>query len=85
MLCSGEKTKLLIVCTKDIRESKINSVGKQFRVEVCGRVIEETFDEKVLGIIMSRNMTWNTHLYGNKETGKNCFPTKKPQHYPGLL
>jgi hypothetical protein len=79
MLCSGNKTKLLIVCTKETRESKINSVGKQFRAEVCVKLIEETSDEKLLGIIMGRNMTWNTHLYGNKKTGKNKIQGLVPQ------
>ena len=44
MLCSGDKTKLLIVCTRETRESKLNSVNKHFKVEVCGKTIDETFD-----------------------------------------
>ena len=64
MLCSGDKTKLLIVCNRETRESKINSVNKHFTVEVCGKTIEETCNEKLLGVIMSSNMSWNTHLYG---------------------
>lgn len=42
-------------------------------------MIEETSDEKLLGIIMSRNMTWNTHLYGNKKTGKDKIQGLVPQ------
>ena len=42
-------------------------------------MIEETSDEKLLGVIMSRNMTWNTHLYGNKKTGKDNIQGLVPQ------
>ena len=79
MLCSGEKTKLRIVCNRVTRKSKITSINKQFEIEVCGKVIKETNDEKLLGIIMSSNMSWNTHLYGNKETGKDRIQGVIPQ------
>ena len=42
-------------------------------------LIEETSDEKLLGVIMSRNMTRNTHLYGNKKTGKDTIQGLVPQ------
>ena len=79
MLCSGEKTKLLIVCNRETRENKIDSINKHFAIEVCGKVIKETSNEKLLGVIMSSNMSWNTHLYGNKETGKEKIQGIIPQ------
>ena len=44
MLCSGEKTKLLIVATKEQRNIKLS--GKQFRINVGNITIEETNSEK---------------------------------------
>ena len=79
MLCSGDKTNLLIVCNRETRDSKINSVNKHFTIEVCGETIEETSNEKLLGVIMSSNMSWNTHLYGNNETGKDKIQGLIPQ------
>ena len=69
MLCSGEKTKLLIVCTREQRSAKLQD--KKLCVTVCNKVIEETNNEKLLGIMMSNNLTWNSYLYGNKLTGKD--------------
>ena len=69
MLCSGDKTKLLIPATREQRKIKLQ--GKTLQVKVCNKVIEETSDEKLLGIVMSNNLTWNSYLYGNKLTGKD--------------
>ena len=69
MLCSGDKTKLLIVSTREQRTSKLND--KKISITVCNKVTEESEDEKLLGILMSNNMTWNAYLYGNKMTGKD--------------
>ena len=78
MLCSGDKTKLLIVCTKEIRE-KLKQSNKIFKINVGGKDIEETVDEKLLGIVISNNMSWSTHLYGNKKTGKEKIQGLIPQ------
>ena len=69
MLCSGEKTKLLIVSTREQRAIKLQE--KVFKVTVCDRDIEETSNEKLLLILMSNNLSWNSYLYGNKLTGKD--------------
>ena len=34
-------------------------------------MIEETSDEKLLGVRFSNNFSWNSHLYGNKLQGKD--------------
>ena len=78
MLCSGGKTKLLIVCTKEIRE-KLKAKNKIFKIEVCGKEIVETSDEKLLGVAISNDMTWTTHLYGNKKTGSEKIQGLVPQ------
>ena len=69
MLCSGEKTKLLIVSTREQRVTKIQE--KTISINVCNKVIEESKEEKLLGILMSNIMTWTSYLYGNKLTGKD--------------
>ena len=63
MLCSGEKTKLLIISTKELRRSKLE--GKIFRIRVGNELVEETKSEKLLGINLNNDLTWSTHLYGN--------------------
>ena len=37
---------------------------------MCDKVIKESSAEKLLGVEMSNNLSWNTYLYGNKLTGK---------------
>ena len=69
MLCSGEKTKLLVVSNKEQRISKLQD--KTLKITVCGKVIEETKSEKLLGVMMSNNLNWSSYLYGNKLSGKN--------------
>ena len=67
MLCSGEKTKLLIVSTKEQRNLKLH--GRPIRIHVGNNIIQETKEEKLLGITMSNTLTWNTYLYGNQQSG----------------
>ena len=72
MLGSGEKTKLLIISTREQRVTKLQE--KTISVNVCNKVIEESKEEKLLGILMSNIMTWTSYLYylyGNKLTGKD--------------
>ena len=69
MLCSGEKTKLLVIATKEQRTLKLQE--KTITINVCNKAITETKNEKLLGIFMSNNLTWNSYLYGNKLTGKD--------------
>ena len=69
MLCSGEKTKLLIVSTREQRATKLKNTS--ISIKVCNKVIQESKDEKLLGILMSNNLTWTSYLYGNKLTGKD--------------
>ena len=79
MICSGEKTKLLVVGTKELRRVRLQAHNKVLSVSVCGQEILETKDEKLLGIIISNDLTWNTHLYGNKLQGKDKLVGLVPQ------
>ena len=67
MVCSPSKTKLLVVSTKELRESKL--LGSELTVKMGNNIITESREENMLGITMSNNMTWNSFIYGNKETG----------------
>ena len=70
MVCSRGKTKLIIMASRDIRSSKIDS-NMNFQVKVCDKVVSESADEKLLGVIISNDLTWRTHLYGNNLTGED--------------
>ena len=64
MLCSGGKTmtKLLVVSTKVLRNRKME--GRSISVTVGNNIVHESSEEKLLGIIMSNNLSWNAYLYG---------------------
>ena len=67
MVCSASKTKLLIVSTKELRESKMP--GRVLSVTVGDQIIQETCTEKLLGITMCNNMSWGAYLYGTNSEG----------------
>ena len=69
MACSGEKTKLLVISTKEMREAKLSLNNKIIKVEVCEKSVTESSDEKLLGLIISNNLSWKTYLYGNNKMG----------------
>ena len=64
MVCSGEKTKLLVSGTRARRQLQIHTTPK---VEVCGDSIEESRSEKLLGVIVNSDITWKNHLFGNDD------------------
>ena len=66
MLCSGEKFKLLIVSTKEQRNIKLQ--GRSIRINVGNNIVEESKEEKLLGITMSNTLSWNAYLYGGQQT-----------------
>ena len=67
MVCSGDKTKLLIVCTKANRYHNIDKHIFVPQLQICGKTITESKSEKLLGILINNTITWKTHLYGNEE------------------
>ena len=62
MVCSGEKTKLLIIGTKKLRQSKLINQNRDMSIMVCGHKINESRSEKLLGLVISNHLKWN--LYG---------------------
>ena len=67
LVCSGSKTKLLIIGTRELRKSKLISQNKVIRINVDGHEVEETSSERLLGLMINNTMTWENHLYGNHE------------------
>ena len=65
----SSKNKLLVVSTKELRHSRLRN--KTIQVRVGNQTIQESNNEKLLGITMSNDMTWNALLYGNKLTGSD--------------
>jgi hypothetical protein len=73
MVCSGSKTKLLIVGTKELRRTKLTNRDISIKINVDGYQVEESESERLLGIIINNRMTWEHHLYGN-EDNKGLIP-----------
>ena len=67
LVCSGGKTKLLVVGTKEMRKSKLTSQNKVIKIKVGGHEVSESESERLLGLLVNNTMTWEHHLYGNSE------------------
>ena len=67
MICSSDKTKLLIVGTNSNRQSKPENENLSLKVNICGEEKQETTSEKLLGIIVNNTATLKNHLHGDDE------------------
>ena len=67
LVCSGGKTKLLVIGTRDLRNSKLVSQNKVIKINVAGHEVTESTSERLLGLIVNNTMTWEHQLYGNDE------------------
>ena len=64
-LCvAGDKSKLLVLGTKQLRASKLTQEAK---IVVDEKEIVETPSEKLLGVVINNELTWKNHLYGDSE------------------
>ena len=68
MVCSGSKTKLLLLGTAQLRRYLLN--GADFAVRVCDSIVRESKSERLLGIIVNNELTWSDYL--NREKGHHC-------------
>ena len=59
------------VATKELCAARLDNIDRKLVVKVGGKDVTESKDEKLLGMIMSNDLTWHTHLYGNKLKGKD--------------
>ena len=67
LVCSGSKTKLLVIGSRELRKSKLEQSGLTLSVCVAGHVVKESASEKLLGININNSLTWTNHLHGNEE------------------
>ena len=64
-LCvSADKSKLLIIGTKQLRASKITGEAK---ITIGDKEVYETSSEKLLGVVINNELTWKNHLYGDMD------------------
>ena len=77
MVCSGSKTKLLVIGTAALRRSIMKGANSNMEINVCGSTIRDTKSERLLGLTVNNEMTWTEFLHGEKwRTEDNC---------PGLI
>ena len=76
MVVAGEKSKLLIIGTKELRKRRLGD--QVISIMVDGKRVSESRSEKLLGVIVNNQMTWHEHLYGEdwRPVGENS---------PGLI
>ena len=67
MICSSDKTKLLVIGTTMNRKIKLENDDIELDVTVCGDLKKETKSEKLLGVIVNNVGTWRNHIYGDDE------------------
>ena len=53
LMCSGSKTKLLVVGTKELRKTKLTNQDKVIKIEVDGHKVIESDSERLLGVIIN--------------------------------
>ena len=70
MCVAGEKSKLLIIGTKKLRDMK---VSMPVEIMVDDKKVIDSESEKLLGIVINNRLTWKEHLYGEtwREVDKN--------------
>ena len=67
LVCSGSKTKLLVIGTKELRRSKLVNPNISIEIIVDGHPVRESESERLLGVLINNVMTWEHHLYGNED------------------
>ena len=72
MICSSEKTKLLIIGTGAARQHKLESQNLALSVNICGEVKSETTSEKLLGVVVN-----NTIRVGMLKRLRKHMPTTR--------
>ena len=65
-LCvAGEKSKLMILGPSELRATKLDDTIA--KIVVDGKEICESTSEKLLGVVLNNQLTWKTHLYGDRD------------------
>ena len=55
MVCSGTKTKLMIIGTKELRQVKLANQSSPIEILVDGSRVTESSSERLLGMVMNSN------------------------------
>ena len=63
MACAGDKTKLLIIGTRQLRALRLDEHEEKLKVTVCGNEVESSESEK---LIVNNQLTWRHYLSGEK-------------------
>ena len=84
MVCAGDKTKLLIIGTKQLRQSKLISQNKKISVNVCNNHVESCHSQKLLDLIVNEELSWKDHLYGEMWWDSKIIP-KRSQNNSKLI
>ena len=79
MVCSGSKTKLLLIGTQQLKQSKLNPVSPKIEINVCGETVRDSKSERLLGLTVNNTMTWSEYLYGEKWRTENNSTGLIPQ------
>ena len=77
MCVAGEKSKLMIFGTKELRKKKLGDQTQSILVD--GKVVEETKSEKLMGVVLNNTMTWQEHLHGEDWREEDNCPGLIPQ------
>ena len=65
-LCvAGEKSKLLVLGTGEMRAAKLSD--QAMKIHVDGKEVVESSSEKLLGLVLNNKLTWKNHLYGDQD------------------
>lgn len=75
LVCSGEKTKLVIIGTAEQKRKLQNKLEINF----YGETVKESESEELVGLVINGELTWKHYLYGEK-----CRP-KKEDNFTGLI
>ena len=64
MVISPAKSKLLIMATRQLRMARSHVMN--MTITLSGQYLKPTPSEKLLGVIISKDMTWYAHYWGEK-------------------
>ena len=64
LVCSGDKTKLIVVTTSAMRIARLNN--EKLQLTVGGKTVHESECERILGLVANHKLTWWHYLYGDK-------------------
>ena len=71
MCVAGDKSKLLIIGTKELKKRKLGNSLQTILVD--NKIVTETPSEKLLVIVLNNHLTWKEHLHGEtwRPAGEN--------------